>query len=503
MPVNLISSFKFQKKQNWITEFFRFNTPGFEKLLRTQGESFWKRAGEKRALTVFHEAARRVPAYKDFLKKNKINPQKIKTVGDFSHVPHTDKKNYVSSYPIHKRCWDEKLSESSLVAMSSGTSGEPNFWPRDGYQEFEAAIIHETIYRNFFQINKYKTLLVIGFPMGVYVSGLATTLPSWLVAQKNNLTIITAGNNKTEVLRTVRNLRQNYEQIILVGHPFFIKDIIETGTENGMRWDKKRLRMMFCSEGFNEQWRDYLLKKAGIKAGRSAILSTYGSSEMLLMAHETPQSIKYRQILESDPALSNEIFGRPLTPNLFQFNPLLRHITSEGGELIFTAASGTPLIRFNLHDSGKIIPYEDMKNRLGKKISANDGWQLPFLALYGRSDYTVILYAANIYPEHIHSALNHRPFLNKITGKFAMRKGYLKNMDEYLEINIELKTGIKSGHELSKQIQSKIYEKLKDINMEFRDASMKFPKNTVPKIVLHSYQDPKYFKPGLKPRYIV
>ena len=76
-------------------------------------------------------------------------------------------------------------------------------------------------------------------------------------------------------------------------------------------------------------------------------------------------------------------------------------------------------------------------------------------------------------------------------------------MDEYLEINIELKTGIKSGHELSKQIQSKIYEKLKDINMEFRDASMKFPKNTVPKIVLHSYQDPKYFKPGLKPRYIV
>ena len=44
-----------------------------DRLLKTKPESYWLTRGERRVLNLFHLMARRVPAYKDFLKKNKIN----------------------------------------------------------------------------------------------------------------------------------------------------------------------------------------------------------------------------------------------------------------------------------------------------------------------------------------------------------------------------------------------------------------------------------------------
>ena len=62
-------------------------------LIETKKENFWSREREKRPVLIFHEAAKRVPAYKDFLKKHKVNPSKIKTLHDFKQVPIIDKKN--------------------------------------------------------------------------------------------------------------------------------------------------------------------------------------------------------------------------------------------------------------------------------------------------------------------------------------------------------------------------------------------------------------------------
>ena len=74
---DLIKSFNYMKKKMWGEAFSRFDARSFEKLLRTKGEEFWVRAGEKRAFRLFHEAAGRVPAYKEFLRKHKVNYDKI------------------------------------------------------------------------------------------------------------------------------------------------------------------------------------------------------------------------------------------------------------------------------------------------------------------------------------------------------------------------------------------------------------------------------------------
>ena len=53
------------------------------RILETASPEAWEREGQKRALQVFHAAARRVPAYKDFLKKHHVQHEKVRTIKDF------------------------------------------------------------------------------------------------------------------------------------------------------------------------------------------------------------------------------------------------------------------------------------------------------------------------------------------------------------------------------------------------------------------------------------
>ncbi len=504
-----MSSHQIKKSGSTVADYFKFDINALEKQLEIKNEIYWQNAGEKKALVVFHQAAKRVPAYKDFLKKHQINPNKIITITDFKSVPTTDKKNYTSAYPLNLRSWDGKLSTNKITASSSGTSGNPNYWPRSGEQEYEAAVVHELLYKNFFNIAKKHSLIIIGFPMGVYVSGMATVLPSWMVAQKYNATILSVGNNKPEVLKAIKTLSNFYEQIIFIGHPFFIKDVLETGKSEHINWGKLNLKVMFCSEGFSEIWRERVLENAGIKNKIGSSLSTYGSSEMLLMAYETPISIVLKELAENNSEIRKKLFSREHSPSIFQYNPTSRYIEEIKKELIFTSQSGIPLIRFNMHDSGVVVSFSKAADTINKNSPTWKGkiknwpiWQLPLVALWGRSDHTIIFYAANIYPEHIHAALHQKQFLNKLTGKFTMHKGLYKNFDESLKINIELRPKIRITGSLTKEIREIIFNKLKQINSEFADANSRFGKKTIPKIKLWTYQHPYYFKVGLKPKYI-
>ena len=269
MSESLLKYFDWQSpRRSLLEEYAQFDASAWEHMLRTRGENFWQKAGERRALELFRAAAAKVPAYKDFLRKEKVRPGLIKTARDFAKVPPTDKKNYTDRYDLAARSWGGNLSQAKLIAVSSGTTGAPKFWPRSHYQEFEAAVIHELLYRYLLGAEKQRTLVMIGFPMGVYVSGVATLLPSWLAASKMGVALMSIGNNRMEMIRAVENLHKNFERVILVGHPFFIKDVITTGRERGVPWEKIQPRMMFCSEGFNEVWREHLAECAGLKGPR-------------------------------------------------------------------------------------------------------------------------------------------------------------------------------------------------------------------------------------------
>ncbi|MBM3261683.1 phenylacetate--CoA ligase family protein [Candidatus Kaiserbacteria bacterium] len=451
---------------------------------------------------LFHRAAQRIPAYKDFLKKHKVRAQDIETAADFAQVPPTTKENYIAAYSLKDRSWDGDLSDHCMLAMSSGTSGSPTLWPRGASQEREATRIHEFLFTELFEIDRYRTLLIIGFPMGIYVSGIATAFPSFNVSLDHpRLTIATVGNNKDAILSLVKTVGAQYQQIVLVGHPFFLKDILETGIKQGIDWKKSRTRMLSCSEGFNETWRAYVAQIAGGSADAS-FFNTYGSSEFLLVGYENPYTIRIRQEAEKNPALNARLFGSTVTPNLFQYNPQLRYIETDGHDLLITAKSGIPLIRFNQHDAGRVLSYAEVHSACPAHKGARFPWKLPFVTLTGRSDRTLVFYAANVYPEHISIALEAKEFVPKLTGKFLMRKQYTKDMDQYLEILIELCDHRKADPALAASIQKAIVNTLEKVNMEYLFLRNNLQKDLVPRIVLRPYQDPTYFKPGLKPRFI-
>ncbi len=490
------------------SDFFNIDAKKVNDEFVNKTEEYWLQKGDERALSLFHKAAIHVPAYKNFLSKNKIDPSKIKTIEDFSLLPITDKKNYIQQYSLEELSWFGKLTSSNLGAVSSGMSGKATFWLRGGCQEYEAALVHELLYRELCEIHKMSTLLIVCFPMGIYDSGLATVLPSFMVTQKEyDLVMFSPGNKKQEILEILRNFIGHFEQVLLFGHPLLIKDVLETALQEGIDMRAKYMKLLFCSEGFTEQWRDYLQALLKNKVKELHAYSTYGSTEFLLMAYETPLSILFRKFLSDKKNDVSKSFHDKSVPNIFQYNPLWRFMEVVSRELIFTAASGLPLIRFNLKDEGELIEYKEVSSVLdeGKvdwKGKLSHSWKLPFVALYGRSDYSLVLHAAIIYPDNIKLALEDPEVLNKVTGKFVMKKVYDKAMNEFLEIHVELCDNLRKNIEFSSILQDKIVKTLREVNLEYLDASSNVAQDMAPRVILHEYQTGEYFKPGLKPRYI-
>ena len=489
------------------------DTARYRTLLRTEDASVWEDAGARKALDLFHRMASKVPAYTDFLRKHAVRPNSIATIQDFAKIPPTTKENYIKKYTLQERSWNGNLDSNTICAASSGTSGPPTIWPRGKAQEHEAAFIHDFLFTDLFSVGRKRTLIIIGFPMGIYVSGIATAFPTIVsLFKRPGSAVATVGNNKESFLTVVKNMQSAFDQMILVGHPFFIKDVIETGKREGVVWTRAEVRTLFCSEGFSEEWRTYLAKQ--VRGGSPThFLNTYGSSEFLLVGFENPHTVALRRLASADDALCEMLFGTTIVPSLFQYNPLMRYIESDGTDLLLTAHSGIPLARFNQRDAGGVLSFSTVQKILPaflqKEISSElkknrfKPWRLPFVTLYNRSDRTLKFYAANIYPEHIMQALNHRAFLKMLTGKFVMQKKYLKNMDEFLELHIELQHGVRKNSNLARMIQSCVVETLERINMEYVFLRKNLAKDLVPRIDLRLYQDAEYFKPGLKPRFIV
>lgn len=509
---DLLQALDFRKNRNWIQDFYDFETPLLAKALVTEGENYWQRVGETRVLRLFHAMVARVPAYRDFLKKNGVRSAKVQTIADYKSLPTLSKKTYVQKYALEDRCWDGELSEDSLIAVSSGTTGEPTFWPRGEYQSFEQSVVHELLYREWFNLAERKTLLIIAFPMGMYVSGIATTIPSWLVAcKKYPVSIVSVGPQKNEIYK-IAKLYDRYDQTVIIGHPFFVKDVIESGVKQSIPWSKMNLKMMFCSEGFNEDWRKHVSNLAGINSSQNALFNTYGSSEMLLMSYETELSVKIRQLASESKKVLQHLFSPDKqVPNFFQFNPFLRYVESVDDELTLSCASGVPLVRYRTNDRGKVHTFNDVINACQENLSktewqklntlASKSWNLPFMSLSGRADSSIVYYAANIYPEHIRPAVETPALFKKITGKLLMRVTENKHHDQVLNIDVELCEKVKPSNALRRNIEKKIYNTLRALNSEYAFIDVHIHRDTKPKVHLRQNRDPKFFPPG-KPKWI-
>lgn len=494
------------------------NVAKLEEKLKHQSELKWIQRGESRALTLFHLMAERVPAYKDFLAKNKVKHEKIHTFEDFKKVPFIDKINYLRSYPLDALCWDGELKHQQwVVSTTSGSTGEPFYFPREKAQDWQYAISAELYLRANFQIQKKSTLYIVGFPMGAWIGGLFTYQALRYVAEKGNydLSIITPGINKIEIINTVRKLGHKFDQVIIGSYGPFLKDILDEGIRLGLDWKRYNIGFVFSAEVFNEKFRDFVIRTANIKDKYRGTLNHYGTVDLGTMAHETPLSILARRIMISNPQLYKFVFGNiAKLPTFAQYIPEMFFFEDIKGSLICSAYGGLPLVRYDLKDHGGIITLSDLSKKfkenkidlfdIASKENITDTiWNIPFVYVYERSDFSVSFFAFQIYPETIRKALQDVSVERYITGKFTMVVKFDEENNQYFEINIELKKSKRPTKILEGRVRHLIIKRLLHENSEYRKTAEEYPTQTIPRIVFWDYENSKYFSPGAKQKWSI
>lgn len=485
--------------------------------IRNKKSSFWEKKREEGAVSLFQKAARGIPAYKDFLKRNGVNPQKIKTFADFEQIPLTDKKDYLKQYPLKSLAWGNCFKNEQLAFCStSGSTGEPFYFPRSHELEWESSILHQIFLENSVEHLKQPTLVIIGFGMGVWIGGVLTYKAIEIASLRGKypISVIAPGINKIEIFNALKKLAPNYKQTILVGYAPFIKDVLDEASSQGINLKKLNIRMLFAAEAFPENFRDYLCAKVGIKNPCLDTLNVYGTADIGTMAYETPISILIRRLAVKNKKLFREIFSSiDKTPTLAQYNPDFITFESLNGEIILTGDNSIPLIRYSVGDHGGTYSFGELSSKLKKfglniykeaeKAGIRDYvYELPFVYVYERINLATNLYGLIVYPETIREALLDKTINSFITSKFTMLTKFDSRQNQRLEINIELKKDKKVDKVAKEKILKKIVSHLRYRSSEFRELSDYLKERVFPKLVFWPAGHPLYFTPGIKQKWV-
>lgn len=462
------------------------------------------------AIALFQRSAAAVPAYRAFLQEHRIDPTEITDVSHFQQLPLVNKNNYMRAYDLPLRCWQGRLDLMEMIAVSSGSTGTPLFWPRSRQHELEVAARFEQLFAESFQAGQRSTLAIVCFAMGTWVGGMYSAQCCRYLSQKGyRLTLATPGNNKNEIFRIVTELGPHYDQVVLLGYPPFIKDVIDSGLSQGVNWPAYAIKMVFAGEVFSEEWRALVCQRAGSSAPSWDTASLYGTADAGVLGNETPLSITLRRMLAQAPAAARTLFGESRLPSLLQYDPLSRYFEVVDNTLVVTGDSGTPLIRYHIADKGGVITYPDMIDFITTTIGdplvllgnavAGLSCELPFVYLFGRADFTVSFFGANVYPENITVALEQPEICQCVTGKFVLEVQASDDHDEYLSVTVELLPDIVASVELEQRISAAILAQLRRLNSEF--ANYVPQEYQAPVVKLRPLGDADYFPLGIKHRY--
>ena len=462
------------------------------------------------ALALFRATLTEVPAYRQFLDAQQFPVAEIRTPADFSRLPLLSKANYMQTYPLPARCRKGSLSRCDRLAVSSGSTGTPTFWPRSVVHELDVALRFEQVFRHSFSAHERTTLAVVCFPLGNWVGGVYTASCCWHLAQKGYpITVATPGNKTEEILRVVRELSPSFEQTVLLGYPPFVKDVIDTGREQGLDWPQYRIKLVFAGEVFSEEWRGLMGERIGSTNPCHDSASLYGTADGGVLGTETPLSIAIRRFLADHPDAARELFGESRLPTLVQYDPMSRYFEVVDGTLVVSGDNGVPLVRYHIADQGGTCSFGEMMRFLESRggLSLEDyglrpghmGYPLPFVWVFGRADFTVSFYGANIYPENIVVGLEQPEISRWVTGKFVMQSRTDAEGSETLHITVELLPGQSPGGNLNDAIASSVKRQVLRLNSEF--ANYVPEDKQVPSVELRPFADPEYFPAGVKHRY--
>ena len=462
------------------------------------------------ALAHFRRVADTVPAYVRFLSEHGVDPASVTSWDAYQRLPLVNKVNYMQAYPLPERCPGGSLTGCDRLAVSSGSTGVPTFWPRAMVNELEIALRFEQVFRHSFKAHERETLAIVCFPLGNWVGGIFTASCCWHLALKGYpLTVATPGNQPQEILRVVRDLAPHFQQTVLLGYPPFVKDVIDTGRAAGIEWERYAIKMVFAGEVFSEEWRDLMATRVGARHPCYDFASLYGTADGGVLGNETPVSIAIRRFLAQRPDAARQLFGESRLPTLVQYDPVSRLFEIVDDTLVISGDAGVPLVRYHIADRGGLKSFAQMMALLDQwKVDLSDfglhaeekAVELPFVWVFGRADFTVSFYGANVFPENVIVGLEREHIRDWVTGKFVMETRADDEGSEWLHVTVELVSDtLEAEGVATTTLAQTISNEIRRLNSEF--AHYVPIDKQIPKVHLKPFGDPDYFPRGVKHRY--
>jgi phenylacetate-CoA ligase len=444
---------------------------------------------------LFRDAAAAVPAYGRFLRDQGVDPLSLT---DPEQIPLMTKAGYHQRFPLPERCRGGDLTGGDIVAVSSGSSGSPTVWPRSARDEQAVVARFEQAFRDGFRASERRTLAVICFALGNWVGGLYTlSAVRQLAAKGYPITVAAPGNDIAEILRVVGELGGFYDQVVLLGYPPFIKNVIDAGAG----WDAHHVKIVLAGEVFSEQWRDLVAVRAGLADPVTDVVALYGTADAGVLGNETPLSVRIRRFLSSSPELAASVFGDSRLPPLVQYDPDTRFFEAlPDGTLAFSADGTVPLVRYHIADEGGVIAFADLMALCRSHgFDPGDGPEMPFVYVFGRSLFTVSFFGANVYPENVTVGLERPAISDWTTGRFVLRTVEDADRDRRLSIVVELARDATPTDERRRAAAESIRTELLRLNSEF--AHYVPAAYQTPEVELRAADDPEFFPRGVKHRY--
>ena len=399
-------------RYGWLTQLFRRTPP---RLLAGLGQLRAERASWR--------AAKRVPAYRDFLEQAAVDPDDLFPFGILGRLPETEKRNYIDCYGLMERCVGGGVPyPGTTIDESSGSTGTPYNWIR-GRREREVAHRNISFFARY-AFGEGPLVTLNAFSMGAWAAGMNMSL-----GMTRHGIVKSIGPDIDKLLSTLTYLGPSY-RFLISGYPPFLKHLLDEGARRGFPWDRYEVHGLVGGEGMTEELRDVLLERF------RSVYSGYGATDIEIgMAAESPVSVALRRLARRRPDVREALFGDdPRLPMVFQYNPLIHFLeVNELGEIICTVSRLdllSPRIRYNVHDEGGLLGFATARERLAafgfdiERLGERDEtagprgplpWSrpipLPFLWVNGRRDATISVMGANIYPEDIETVVYRDPTL--------------------------------------------------------------------------------------------
>ncbi|KKW22272.1 MAG: hypothetical protein UY71_C0009G0005 [Parcubacteria group bacterium GW2011_GWB1_52_7] len=475
----------------------------------------WKIADKKLLLLVNHYV-KVTPALQDI--KAKFFPgRRFHSVADFKqYFPILDKDNFRKQYPIEALAQSGRLPHAGSFYKSAGTSGHPTLWVESIAEELEFDKAAEFIARTMLDMISNEYVILNCWALGSWPTGVNFFASARLLGK-----IVNLGTNVKETLEALKLLGPQYHYL-LVGYPPFVYHIIHACKDEGIDLASYKIDVITGGEGFVEPWRDRLIEALG--AERS-IFSAYGSTDKGLgEGLETNLAYAVRSLMHiASTLLRDEIearrvmklrFGKPAlpfnresakeflrrfikdeksidrVPMIFQFNPMMYYEENfvkldpaqnrEVYEFLTTTLIPEvtiPRIRYNIHDEGYVMTYDEVMGALqAAGIDIFDfnprrdrymDLRLPFLLLFGRSDGTVSVDGANIFPEDIEECLRQHDELFSMLNSFQL---YITT-DYRFGIALELIKDMAADEALSEKFRAYLTGALPKFSLGYSELS--------------------------------